>query len=247
MDTQTILVVEDDPQIRRLLRRYLEADGFLVHESASERDVISELESNEIDLVTLDLNLGAESGLQVIKAIREISDVPVIIVSGKGDVIDRVVGLELGADDYISKPFHMREVVARVRTVLRRTTTLGLVGHSGDASPPAQDSSGKVCKFDGLTVYLDRYEVIDRDGAPADLTRGDFRLLQLFLESPGRVLSRDNIMDRLNGLEWSPLDRTIDNQVARLRKKIERDPANPRLIKTVRGVGYTLAATVERV
>jgi DNA-binding response OmpR family regulator len=160
------------------------------------------------------------------------------MVTGRGDVIDRVVGLELGADDYIVKPFHPREMVARVRTVLRRAA------RSGDAAPP-QDAAAAY-EFDGMRAEPARLELRDRDGALVELTAGDFRLLEVLLDAPGRVLSRDMILDRLHGRCWSPYDRSIDNQVARLRKKIEVDPANPRVIKTVRGVGYSMAVPVKR-
>jgi DNA-binding response OmpR family regulator len=188
--------------------------------------------------VTLDLNLGVESGFDLARTIGRDYRVPMIMVTGRGDVIDRVVGLELGADDYIVKPFHPREMVARVRCVLRR------VGGRRRRRPPP---TAEVYEFDGLRAEPSRLELHDRSGAAVELTAGDFRLLEVFLDAPGRALSRDTILDRLHGRCWSPYDRSIDNQVARLRKKIEHDPANPRIIKTVRGIGYTMAVPVRRV
>ena len=239
MQDETILVVDDDPKMRKLLRACLEADGFGVCEAEDKASALSKMRSDGVSLVTLDLNLGAESGFDLARDIARDHQVPIIMVTGRSDVIDRVVGLELGADDYIVKPFHPREMVARVRTVLRRTA------RAGDAPLPAKDA--QVFEFDGMRADPFRLELLDRDGALVELTGGDFRLLEVFLEAPGRVLSRDTILDRLHGRCWSPYDRSIDNQVARLRKKIEPDAANPRVIKTVRGIGYTLAVPVRRV
>lgn len=179
------------------------------------------------DLVTLDLNLPGNDGLDVAREIRKVSTVPIVMITGKGDVIDRVVGLELGADDYIPKPFHVREVLARVKSVLRR-------------NGPEPAPCATAVRLDGLTLDLDRMEVLCRDGQPCDMTTADIRLLRAFVDNPMRALSRDRLMDLTQGADWSPLDRAIDNQVARLRKKIERDPSDPQLIRTVRGVGYML-------
>ncbi|MES2144632.1 MAG: response regulator [Pseudomonadota bacterium] len=239
---QNILVVDDDPKMRTLLRRCLEGEGFAIHEASSESEVVAALSALTIALIALDLNLGAESGLAIARHVREVSKVPIIMITAKTDVIDRVVGLELGADDYITKPFHPRELVARVRAVLRRAA------RGTDAVPDRPDHApeGSPLMFDGLKVYPDRHELYDRQGALVDLTSGDFLLLQVFLDHPKRILSRERIMDLLHGTAWAPFDRTIDNQVARLRRKIERDTARPLLIKTVRGVGYMFAADLER-
>ena len=234
----TILVVDDDPKMRKLLRACLEADGFGVVEAEDQASANMQMRASPISLVTLDLNLGVDSGFYLAGDRTRDQRVPISMVTGRGDVIDRVVGLELGADDYIVKPFHPREMVARVRTVLRRAA------RSGDAAPP-QEAAGAY-EFDGMRAEPARLELRDRDGALVELTAGDFRLLEVFLEAPGRVLSRDMILDRMHGRCWSPYDRSIDNQVARLRKKIEVDPANPRVIKTVRGVGYSMAVPVTR-
>lgn len=246
MAQKTILVVDDDPKIRSLLRNVLEAEGLAVSEASNAEETLAQFTASAADLITLDINLGVDNGLDIARRIRALSQVPIIMVSGKDDVIDRVVGLEIGADDYITKPFYGREVVARVRSVLRRS--------NGSAVPdnPVADSTGptpietdsRFC-FDGITVLPDCLEVLDRDGTNCALTTGDFKLLTVFLERPKRVLSRDQLMDLTGGIEWSPLDRTIDNQVARLRKKIERDPSEPRLIKTVRGIGYSFVGDVE--
>jgi DNA-binding response OmpR family regulator len=192
--------------------------------------------------VTLDLNLGGEDGLELARQIRAKNDVPIIMISGKGDTIDRVVGLELGADDYISKPFHLREVLARVRAVLRRYET----GAASSGAAAETAASGRF-RFEHWTLDTARRDLFSRDGAPQGLTTAEFNLLEILVSRPGRVLSRDNIMDLLKGADWSPVDRTIDNLVARLRRKVEPDPDAPRLIKTVRGVGYVFTPEVSRV
>jgi DNA-binding response OmpR family regulator len=244
VSSRTILIVDDEPKVRLLLKRCLESDGFNVVEAEDEASTLEAIKVHNVKLVTLDVNLGGENGLEIAKRIRKISNVPIIMVTGRDDVIDRVVGLEVGADDYITKPFHVREVLARVRSVLRRT------GHAENPEPTKVEApdnhpdAEEGLIFDGMTAYLDRFELLDRNDAQVEMTSGDFRMLAVFLRNPKKMLSRDRIMDLLHGTEWSPLDRTIDNQVAKLRKKIERDPASPVLIKTVRGIGYLLATDV---
>lgn len=237
-----ILVVDDDPEVRLLLRRCLEREAYQVTEAQNGEELFAELSSGQTDLITLDLALGGEDGLDLARRIRGAHNIPIIMISGKGDTIDRVVGLELGADDYISKPFHLREVLARVRAVLRRYD-----GASQDAEnkSPQPVKKGRFV-FDGWALDLARRELMDETAAARGLTTAEFNLLEIFVERPGRVLSRDNIMDHLKGADWSPLDRTIDNLVARLRKKIEPDPNSPKLIKTVRGVGYVFTPEVRR-
>ncbi len=236
---KSALVVEDDPKIRRLLKNILEEDGFCVFETEQLEDAVAIVREERLSLVTLDVQLGGESGFDVLRAIRALSMVPIIMVTGRDDVIDRVLGLEMGADDYITKPFHVREMLARIRAVLRR--------------PPVEKAEPTACTenddveafiFDGLKVMPDIMEVQGRDNTECSLSTADFTLLKVFLDRPKRALSRDQLMDLIGGTSWSPLDRTIDNQVARLRKKIERNPAEPKLIKTVRGVGYMFAHDV---
>lgn len=240
-----ILVVDDDPKVRTLIRRCLEGEGLSVSEVGDVAGAVAALAQNSFDLITLDLNLGAEDGFDVARQARLSSDVPIIMVTGKDDVIDKIVGLEVGADDYITKPFHVREFLARVKSVLRRSE-----GHKTDRFAAQSDELPTEMvdeyQFDGLTARIETFELIDRDGIDVDLTSGDFKLLTVFLNNPKKILSRERIMDLIDGPEWTPLDRTIDNQVARLRKKIERDPINPKLIKTVRGIGYTMATDVLR-
>lgn len=246
LTARTVLIVDDDPKIRALLRNVLEDDGFCVHEAETAEDARRILSDGHIDLITLDIHLGQDNGVELAREIRRGSQVPIIMLTGKDDVIDRVVGLEVGADDYITKPFHVREVIARIRTVLRRVGGAGAVQGTANADVVHTDSPSLQFGFDGMIAIPDRLELIDRNETHCALTSGDFKLLSVFLEHPKRVLSRDQLMDFTGGVEWNPLDRTIDNQVARLRKKIERDPSNPMLIKTVRGVGYTLACDVHK-
>lgn len=241
----TILVVDDNPAILTLLRNCFESEGFQVLEASDTITALDIVGQTRLDLITLDLHLGGDDGFDVARAVRQNSQVPIIMVTGKDDVIDRIVGLELGADDYITKPFHIREVLARVRSVLRRAADKPASASTQDAVAVSQGKGSDAIRFDGLVAVPDSFELWNRDGQVSDLTSGDFKLLNVFLENPKRVLPRERLMDLVNGIDWAPLDRTIDNQVARLRKKIERDPANPKLIKTVRGVGYMLACDLE--
>ncbi|MCD7060757.1 response regulator [Pelagibacterium xiamenense] len=225
-----ILVVDDDEKVRRMLRRCLEDEGYEVSEAADGAGVQETL-SRSPDLITLDLNLGGSDGLTIAREIRQTSDVPIIMITGKGDMIDRIVGLEIGADDYIAKPFHLREVLARVRSVLRRSKPERAPEHP-------QAGADAIVRFNGFTLDIEGRTLTGSAGL-VTLTSGEFDLLTVFAKNPHRVLNRDQIMDRLKGHDWSPFDRSIDNQIARLRKKIEADPATPTLLKTVRGAGYT--------
>ena len=230
-----ILVVDDDPKVRTLLRRCFEGEGIAVSEAKDGRELQAQLDRQHISLITLDLNLGVENGLDLARQVRKERNVPIIMLTGKGDAIDRVVGLELGADDYLVKPFELRELLARVRAVLRRSSTAAI-----------PEPSGQRFEFEGWVFDVNRRDLSRETGEAVDLTTGEFNLLEAFVKRPHRVLSRDDLMDLLKGHNWSPLDRSIDNLIARLRKKIEPDPDHPRLIKTVRGVGYTFAVEVKR-
>ena len=238
----TILVVDDDAEVRTLLRRCFELEGYEVAEAKDGAEMRARMQAHSTNLITLDLKLGGEDGLALAREIRATDNVPIVMITGKDDPIDRIVGLELGADDYIVKPFHLREVLARVRAVLRRYD---------HASHHRTKSSGglvdqQVFAFDRFRLHPSRREVLGADGAVLELTTAEFNMLQMFVERPSRVLSRDNIMDLLKGHDWSPLDRSIDALVGRLRKKIEADSDHPRLIKTVRGVGYVFSAEVKQ-
>ena len=252
-----ILVVDDEPEIRALLRKLFEREGFSVIEAATGTEMMAEVSSQPVSLVTLDLGLGGEDGLELARRVRARNNVPIVMITGKGDTIDRVVGLELGADDYIAKPFHLREVLARVRAVLRRYGQATGPETSTDpatAAPASPQTAGDPAAparlaFADWVLDIPRRELACAStGSLRDLTTAEFNLLEVFIARPGRVLSRDNLMDLLKGHEWTPLDRTIDNLVARLRKKIEGEAVeSPRLIKTVRGVGYVFTADIRRV
>jgi two-component system, OmpR family, response regulator len=236
--SQHVLVVDDDPAVRELLRDCLEPEGFRVSEAADSAAMRALLSAGHIDLVTLDLMLGGENGLDLARDIRSRHDIPIVMITGKGEMIDRVVGLELGADDYIAKPFHTREVVARIRAVLRRKAP--------EPSPIASAPKAERLTFEDWTIDIGRREVTAKDKQSLALTTAEFNLLEILARRPQRVHSRDAIMDLLKGHDWTPFDRSIDALVSRLRRKIEVDPENPRLLKTVRGVGYIFACEVRQ-
>jgi len=230
-----IVVVDDEPPIRTLLRNCFEAEGYRVSEAATSEELFNLVRSGGVDLITLDLTLGAESGLQIARNLRTISEIPIIMVTGKGDLIDRVVGLELGADDYIAKPFHLREILARVRTVLRRADRA--------LTEPLLESEVKY-RFDEWELNLAKRELREPDGTLCPLTTAELDLLAVLIKRPGHVLSREAIMDQLKGHDWAANDRAIDSQISRLRKKLGEDSES--LIKTVRGVGYSFSTKVTR-
>lgn len=239
----TVLVVDDEARIRTMLRRYLTDQGFRVSEAEDGPAARTALDSETFDVVLLDLVMPGEDGLSVARYIRQRTPTPVIMLTGKGDVIDRVVGLEAGADDYVTKPFHLREILARIRTVLRR-------GAPREAAPATAAPAGSSAKnssllcFQGWRLDLLKRELYDPKGTLIVLTTGEFELLTVFARHPNRVLNRDQLMELSKGREWAAYDRAIDTQVGRLRKKIEPDSDNPGLIKTVRGAGYIFTVAV---
>jgi two-component system, OmpR family, response regulator len=235
-----ILIVDDEAEIRLMLRRLFERESFVVSEAKDGAELFATLNCQPISLITLDLRLGGEDGLEIARRVRMKDNVPIVMISGKGDPIDRVVGLELGADDYISKPFHLREVLARVRAVLRRYEV------AAEIASPDRDKTGAKHRFADWVLDTSRRELCSTSGVRQELTTAEFNLLEIMVARPARVLSRDNLMDLLKGSEWSPVDRTIDNLVGRVRKKIEKRPDAPELIKTVRGIGYVFTGEVVR-
>lgn len=238
----SILVVDDDAKVRQLLRRCFEPEGYVVTEAASGAEMARVMQSSRVDLVTLDLAMPGEDGFTLARRLREMSDVPIIMVTGKDDPIDRVVGLEVGADDYVSKPFHVREVLARVRSVLRRYH--GGAGRSAASVEAA--TSNEPLRFADWELDTNMRELRRCDGTPQSLTTAEYNLLEVFVRHSRKVLSRDRLMNLLHGRDWTPYDRVIDTQVSRLRKKLETEPGRPTLIKTVRGVGYMFTADVGR-
>lgn len=238
----TVLILEDDIDILDEVSESLTDEGFHTL-CANSAHMFNELtESNSVDLFLIDLNLPDGNGLNLAKAIRVQSDVGIIIVSGKTEEIDRVVGLEIGADDYITKPFSPRELLARVRTVLRRT--------SGATYPDTKyDPAGhhqEIVEFLDWVFDLGAHHLIAPDGNGVDLTTAEFELLKAFVQSSNRVLSRDFLLDQVHGHDWAGYDRGIDGLVSRLRRKIQQPASEAPLIKTVRGAGYMFTSTVKK-
>lgn len=230
-----ILLVDDETSIREPLADYLVRECFDVTaaaDAAAARGLVAE---GRYDLALLDIMMPGEDGLSLARYLLAAHDLPVILLTARTEETDRVVGLELGADDYVAKPFSPRELVARIRAVLRR----GARNAAPDANPEAY-------LFDGLTMQLATREVIGRDGEVLPLTAGEFRLLHVLVERAGRVVNRDDLLEMTQNRRADVFDRSVDNQISRLRRKVERDPARPALIKTIRGGGYTLAAKVRR-
>jgi two-component system phosphate regulon response regulator OmpR len=236
-----VVVVDDDPKIRRMLAEYLEEQNVSVAAAANGAEMWACLEKSPADVVLLDLVMPGEDGLNIAAELRRRADVGIIMLTGRGDVVDRVVGLEVGADDYLTKPFHLREVLARIKSVARRARSARPPG-----APETVSRTGDTLRFNDWQIRLDRRQLIGPDGAEVPLTTGEFDLLVAFAEHPNRVLDRDMLMDLAKGRQWEAFDRAVDTQVARLRRKIEPDPKSPTLIRSVRGIGYLFAADVKR-
>jgi DNA-binding response OmpR family regulator len=224
-----ILVVDDDPDLRDLLIGYLEREGFAVCGAESGKAMDAVLATMACDLILLDLMLPGEDGLSVARRLRQTSATPIIMLSARGEDVDRIVGLEVGADDYVAKPFNPRELLARIRAVLRRR-------FPAQATPAEQDAD-QVFTFGSYRLDLRSRELVN-DGEAVPLTGGELDLLGALVMHPNRVLDRDRLLDLLKGYERSPFDRSIDVQIARLRSKIEPDTKRPRYIRTVWGKGY---------
>ena len=231
-----ILVVDDDERLLRLLARYLEKEGYVVSIAADAREARARAAADRPHLIILDLGLPGEDGLVLIREIRSQSTTPIIILTGKTSTLDKVVGLEVGADDYVTKPFDERELLARVRSVLRR--------FSARADPAAATDPGRVARFGGWVLDLAGHELTSPDGERVHLTSHEFLMLETFVAHPNRALGRDSLMELLSGRDWNPLDRSIDVLIAKLRKKIEKNPRDPELIKTIRSTGYKFVAKV---
>jgi len=230
-----IAIVDDHRDIRDLVGKYLDRHGYrtsLAENAAACRRLI---ERNAIDLVVLDVMMPGEDGLSLCRYLRESTNLPVIMLTAMAEETDRIVGLELGADDYLTKPFNPRELLARIKAVLRRVQSL----------PPQRGQiKAKEVRFDRWSLNVGRRELIDQDGLVMPLSTAEFRLLSVFLDHVGLVLSRDQLLDLTVGRNSEPFDRAIDNQVSRLRKKIEADPKSPALIKTHWGGGYSFSAEI---
>jgi two-component system OmpR family response regulator len=238
-----LAVLDDEPDITQLLANYLQAQGYRVSQLHDGAALMALMQRDAPALVLLDLGLPGEDGFTIARRLREHFRCGLVIVTGRGEAVDKVVGLEIGADDYVTKPFDLRELLARVKAVLRRT----LAAPESTAPGPGSALPGGTrprLRFAGWELDTAARRLTDAQGAEVTLTTGEFDLLGAFVRSPGRVLSRDSLLEQTRGREAGPFDRTIDVQVGRLRKKIERDPDDPQIIKSVRGAGYILVAQV---
>jgi len=230
MPAEKVLIVDDDRDIRESMGEYLQGHGYEVALAEGGEAMRKALEAALPDVVLLDLNMPGEDGLSLARWLRATHEVGIIMVTGAGEVVDRVVGLEVGADDYLAKPFDPRELRARLKSVLRRTRG------QGAAAPKA--AGGKRVKVGRCTLDLQTHQLVGPDGEDLPLTGMEFDLLRVFVERPNQVLSRDQLLTHTRNREWEPFDRSIDIRIARLRKKIEADPEKPKALKTVRGSGY---------
>lgn len=230
-----LLVVDDHREIRDLVSRFMIKHGFRVTTASDGREMRRALADNSIDLIVLDLMLPGEDGLVLCRHLRAQSNVPIVMLTAMGEEMDRIVGLEMGADDYLAKPFNPRELLARIKAVIRRSRTL-----PGEAPPPGRS----IAQFENWRLDMRRRHLESHDGVVVALSTGEFNLLLAFVQHPQRVLSRDQLLDFTHGRKTEPFDRSIDAQVGRLRRKIEPDPRNPSLIKTEWGGGYVFTPEV---
>ncbi|PJK29112.1 response regulator [Minwuia thermotolerans] len=231
-----ILIVDDDREIRDLLAKFLSRHDFRVDTAADGREMDRHLAGGRFDLLVLDLMMPGEDGLAICRRLRQESGIPILMLTALGEEADRIVGLEIGADDYLPKPFNPRELLARIRAVLRR---------GGDAPDRTDDGTrARKLRFESWQIDLRTRELRDEEGTLVTLTSGEFDLLEAFVERPQQILSRDQLADLTSGRVLGPLDRSVDVALSRLRRKLGEDPKTPRLIKTVRHGGYYFAADV---
>jgi len=235
--TSRVLIVDDDPLIRDLLQAYLSQEGYTVHCAATAEQAETLLAEQPVELVMLDIRLPGKDGLTLTRELRVRSEVGIILITGRNDEIDRIVGLECGADDYVSKPLNPRELVSRAKNLIRR------VRHA-QGSRPAGPANVTLKQFGDWSLDCDRRRLIDPQGGETLLTHGEYQLLSVFLRNSGHTLSRDQLMDQIRNREWVPNDRSIDVLVGRLRRKLHDDPAEPELIITIHGAGYLFTASV---
>ena len=235
----TILVVDDEFAVRDMIEEYLSKQGFVVCTAdggAAMRQIVS---ARKVDVVLLDIRMPGEDGLSLARYLREHAQVGIIMVTAAGEVVDRIVGLEMGADDYITKPFNPRELVARIKSVLRRLGTAAPQDSAGAAAAPRQ-------RFGQCLLDLEAHKLFTLEGKEIPITAMEFDLLQVFATHPHRVLTRDQLLEMAHNRDWAPFDRSIDIRIARLRRKIETDPAKPQTLKTVRGAGYMFLPHTDR-
>jgi len=235
-ETQRVLVVDDDADVRELLRDYLSEQGYEVQDVGSAAAAREALDAQVPDVALLDVGLAGEDGLSLARYIREHFDIGIIMISGAGETLDRIIGLEVGADDYVSKPFDPRELRARLKSVLRRYQRNGEEAPETGAEKAA--ATTRRMRIGACVLDLDTRQLFDPAGAETPLTSMEFDLLKVFIDRPNRPLSRDQLLTLTQNRDWDPFDRSIDIRIARLRRKIEPDVEQPRVIRTLRGVGY---------
>lgn len=240
MTNYNLAIVDDDKEIRELLTDLLQQYGYNAFDASNGDELYQLLENEKIDLIILDIRMPGEDGFTICQNIRKTSKIPIVMLTANGEEMDRIIGLEMGADDYLPKPFNPRELVARVRAVLRRTTD------GAESEKIMIGTAVEVFKFAGWQLDTATRKLTSPDGLDISITAGEYTLLMTFLERPKRVLSRDQLLEITHNRQAGPFDRSIDIQVSRLRQKIEEDPKEPTLIKTVRGGGYMLTAPVEK-
>lgn len=227
----TLLICDDEPDVREMLGEYLGKRAFRVLCAGSADEMRALLDVEHVDAIVLDINMPGQDGLTALRELRVANSVPVLMLTAAGDVVDRIIGLEMGADDYMAKPVDLRELEARLKAVLRRR-----------ASPPVEADEklavARTADFGRFTLDLDSARLLDETGTEVPITAMEFSLLKVFAENRGRVLNRDQILERAHDRSWDPFDRSIDIRISRLRRKIEENPQKPQIIRTVRGIGY---------
>lgn len=224
-----LLICDDELEVREMVHEYLCKRGFNVSKASSSDELRAVMAGNRIDLIILDINMPREDGLTTLRSLRIEDQTPVVMLTAAGEVVDRIIGLEMGADDYLGKPVDLRELEARVKAVLRRKST--------DDASVKQEKPG-TARFGDYELDIEAAKMRDADGGEVPLTAMEFNLLKAFAENKGRVLNRDQILEKAHDRSWDPFDRSIDIRISRLRRKIERNPEKPSVIKTVRGIGY---------
>jgi DNA-binding response OmpR family regulator len=230
--TPRVVVVDDEPELRAILCDYLGRHGFSVRAVASGDELDASLATEDADLLILDIAIPDEDGLSITRRIRAGSTVPILVLTAAADVVDRIVGLEVGADDYVTKPFDLRELRARIRALLRRS------GRPALADTAAEQTGVRLVQFGRVKLDVDARQLLQDDGEVVALTSMEFDLLNAFAQNPNRVLTRDRLLDLAHHRDSQPYDRSIDIRIARLRRKIEPDPSKPQVIKTIHGTGY---------
>lgn len=240
-NSDLILIVDDDPDLRDMVRGFLELDGLRAIEAGNADEMYRQIKKHNVSLILLDIGLPGQDGLAVMREFRPKYNIPVIMLSGKGDVIDKIVGLELGADDYITKPFHGRELTARLKSVLRRTVV-------DENIVAIYNNDVPLVSFNGWTLNLHSQTLINPDGDDIKITGHEFAVLHALINSAGRVLTRDQLLDHISqgGREHSPFDRSLDVTIAKIRKKLGDLPKSPKFIRTVRQSGYMFMANIKK-